>query len=269
MQFDIHTFILGAVQGLCEFLPVSSSGHLALLQHFFGFRDENLVAFDLLLHCATVLVIMLFFWRDIAQIIAEWCGGWITGRRLSGWSYGWAIIIATVLTGIIGLPLRKVVDEVSTSPLFVGAGLIFTSFIMSLVPIISRTQKNASLLMIAVVVGIAQGVAVLPGVSRSGMTIAAGLLMGLGVNEAFRFSFLISVPAVLGASLLEALKVVKSPDAVFLPSGYMWAVLAAFVLGFLALGLMRRLVLAGKWAYFGFYCMIVGILAVLSSLEIF
>ena len=269
MQFDIHTFILGAVQGLCEFLPVSSSGHLALLQHFFGFRDDNLVAFDLLLHCATVSVIVIFFWRDIWQIITEWFGGWITGKRLSGWSYGWAIIIATILTGIIGLPLRKVVDTASSSPLFVGAGLIMTAFIMALVPLISKTQKNSSLLSIAVAVGIAQGIAVLPGVSRSGMTIAAGLFMGLGVSEAFRFSFLVSVPAVLGASLLEALKAARGTEAVFLPSGYLWAVLAAFLLGFMALGLMRKLVLAGKWAYFGFYCLIVGALAVLSSLEIF
>ncbi len=269
MQFDIHTFILGAVQGLCEFLPVSSSGHLALLQHFLGFRDENLVAFDLLLHCATVLVIMIFFWRDIWQIIIEWCGGWFTGKRLSGWSYGWAIIIATIITGIIGLPLRKIVDEMSASPLYVGCGLIFTAMVMAVVPVMSRSSKNPSLLSIAIAVGIAQGIAVLPGVSRSGMTIAAGLVMGLGVSEAFRFSFLISVPAVLGASLLEALKVMKGSEGVFLPAGYLWAVLAAFVLGFLALGLMRRLVLAGKWAYFGFYCLIVGAIAVLSSLEMF
>lgn len=269
MQFDIQTFILGAVQGLCEFLPVSSSGHLALLQHFFGFRDENLVAFDLLLHCATVLVILIFFRRDIWQIIIEWLGGWFTSKRLSGWSYGWAIIISTIITGALGLPLRKIVDAMSSSPLYVGCGLIFTALVMSVVPVISRSSKNSSLMSIAVVVGIAQGIAVLPGVSRSGMTIAAGLVMGLGVSEAFRFSFLISVPAVLGASLLEALKVIKGTEGVFLPTGYLWAILAAFVLGFLALGLMRRLVLAGKWAYFGFYCLIVGVLAVLSSLEIF
>lgn len=269
MQFEFQTFILGVVQGLCEFLPVSSSGHLALLQHFFGFGDENLIAFDLLLHCATVLVILIFFWPDIWQIIVEWLGGWFSSKKLSGWSYGWAIIIATIITGILGLPLRKVVDEMSSSPLYVGCGLIFTALVMAFVPVISRDGRNSSLLSIAVVVGIAQGVAVLPGVSRSGMTIAAGLLMGLGVSEAFRFSFLISVPAVLGASLLEALKVIKGTEGVFLPNGYVWAVAAAFVLGFLALGLMRRLVLAGKWAYFGFYCLIIGVLAVLSSLNIF
>lgn len=265
----LKTFILGAVQGICEFLPVSSSGHLALLQNFFGFGNENLVAFDLLLHCATVLVIVIFFFRDIINILADWFSGWFTTKRRSGWAYGWAVLIASFLTALIGLPLRKVVDEISASILYVGCGLIFTAVIMAFVPVISRGRKNASLLKIAVFVGIAQGIAVLPGVSRSGMTIAAGLFMGLGIAEAFRFSFLISVPAVLGASLLEALKILKAPESIFLPEGWAYAVIGAFVLGFASLGLMRKLVLAEKWPYFGLYCFIVGTAAILLSLNIF
>lgn len=269
MILMFHTIILGTVQGLCEFLPVSSSGHLALLQHFFGFGEENLVAFDLLLHCATVLVIVIFFWRDIWQILAEWFGGWLSHKRHSGWAYGWAILIATLITGIIGLPLRKVVDEMSSSPLYVGCGLIFTAIVLAFVPLISRSNRNSSLLKIAIAVGIAQGFAVLPGVSRSGMTIAAGLFMGLGVSEAFRFSFLVSVPAVAGASMLEALKLIRGKEALFLPDGTVWAVIAAFVFGLAALGIMRRLVLAGKWAYFGLYCLVAGAAAVLLSLQVF
>ena len=265
----LKTFILGAVQGICEFLPVSSSGHLALLQNFFGFGNENLVAFDLLLHCATVLVILIYFFSDIVNILYDWFGGWFTSKKRSGWSYGWAILIASFLTALIGLPMRKVVDEVSSSIFYVGCGLIFTALIMLIVPIISRHRQNSSLLKIAVIVGIAQGIAVLPGVSRSGMTIAAGLFMGLGISEAFRFSFLISVPAVLGASLLEALKMLKSPEAIFLPEGWLYAVIGAFVLGFASLSLMRKLVLAEKWAYFGIYCLLVGILAILTTQHIF
>ena len=94
----------------------------------------------------------------------------------------------------------------------------------------------------------------------------AGLLMGLGVSEAFRFSFLISVPAVLGASLLEALKMFKSGEAVFLPEGTLWAVIAAFVFGFAALGVMRKLVVAGKWGYFSLYCFIIGVCAIVFTL---
>lgn len=264
----LQTIILGVVQGLCEFLPVSSSGHLALLQHFFDFTEgDNLVAFDLLLHCATVLVIVIFFRRDIVKILADWFGGWFSPkiRKRPGWLYGWAVLIATFLTGLVGLPLRKSVDFVSGEIFYIGCGLIFTSLVMLIVPLISKRRINSSFMKIAVCVGLAQGFAVLPGVSRSGMTIMAGLLMGLGVSEAFRFSFLISVPAVLGASLLEALKLFGSDDAVLLPDGYIFALIAAFVLGLLTLGIMRRFVLAGKWGYFAVYCFAVGCLAVLVS----
>ena len=261
----VQTVILGIVQGLCEFLPVSSSGHLALMQYFFGFGNENIAAFDLLLHVPTVLVIVIFFWRDILRILAEWFGGWFTKNKLSGWSYGWAILIATIMTAA-GLPLRKLVDEFSSSPFYVGMGLIFTALIILIVPLISRKNKNASLMKIAVVVGLAQGIAVLPGVSRSGMTIMAGLLMGLGVSEAFRFSFLISVPAVLGASLLEALKLWKSGEALLLPDGTLWACIAAFVFGFIALTTMRKLILSGKWGYFSLYCFVVGVSAIFFTL---
>ena len=265
----IKTLILGAVQGLCEFLPVSSSGHLALLQNFLGFTYENanndLVAFDLLLHCATVLVIIIYFWRDIFRILFQWLTGWFSKKRLSGWSYGWAILIASFFTAIIGLPLRKTVNLISGMPLYVGIGLIFSALIMTFVPLISEGKKNSSLLKIAVFVGIAQGIAVLPGVSRSGLTIAACLFMGLSASESFRFSFLISVPAVLGASLLEALKIFGNDSNIFLPEGYIFALIAAFVLGLLALSLMRKLVLAGKWGYFGVYCLIIGSAAIYLS----
>ena len=265
----LQTIILGAVQGLCEFLPVSSSGHLALLQNLFGLANNNLVAFDLLLHCATVLVILIFFWRDIIKILADWFGGWFSPkiRKRPGWAYGWAVLIATFMTGVIGLPLRKAVDFISGDIFYIGLGLIFTAMVMLTVPLISKRRVNSSFIRIAICVGIAQGVAVLPGVSRSGMTIMAGLLLGLGVSEAFRFSFLISVPAVLGGSFLEAMKLLKSGEPVFLPDGYIFALITAFVLGLTALGLMRRLVLAGKWGYFGLYCLVIGCMAIFLSLS--
>ncbi len=273
MSFDIQTFVLGLVQGICEFLPISSSGHLALLQHFFGFGDlgENLVAFDLLLHCATVLVILIYFRAKIFRVICDWLCGWFSQekRKSWGWAYAWQIIIATFMTGLIGLPLRKIVDAMSDSPLAVGCGLIFTAIVLSFLPVSSSRPRSKSLFAIALAVGFAQGLAVLPGVSRSGMTIAAGIFMGLGLTEAFEFSFLISVPAVLGASLLEFLKLLKNPDAIFLPDGYVWACVIAFVAGFAALNIMRRLVLLGKWAYFGLYCLVIGAAAILFSLEIF
>ena len=258
----LHSLILGAVQGLCEFLPVSSSGHLALFQIFMGF-DENMLTFDILLHFATLLAVVLYFWRDILQILADWFGGWFSGKRRSGWSYGWAVIIASIITAVIGLALKSTAEKFSESLTLVGAGEIFTGLVLILIPILSSSRGNSSLLKIAIAVGIAQGIAVLPGVSRSGMSIAMGLFMGLGITEAFRFSFLISIPAILGATLLECVKFMKSGEAVFLPEGYMAGAVIAFVLGLGALIFMRRLVNAKNWAYFGIYCLIVGVIAVL------
>lgn len=258
------SIILGAVQGLCEFLPVSSSGHLALFQIFMGF-DENMLTFDILLHFATLLAVVLYFWRDIVQILTDWFGGWFSQKKRSGWSYGWAVLIASAVTAVIGLGLKSTAEKFSESLILVGAGEIFTGLVLILIPFFASSRKNSSLLKIALAVGLAQGVAVLPGVSRSGMSIAMGLFMGLGITEAFRFSFLISIPAILGATLLECLKFMKSGGAIFLPDGYMAGALIAFVLGLLSLILMRRLVNAKNWAYFGVYCLIVGTSAVFLS----
>ena len=259
----LHSIILGAVQGLCEFLPVSSSGHLALFQIFMGF-DQNMLTFDILLHFATLLAVVLYFWRDIWQILRDWFSGWF-GKRRSGWSYGWAIIIASFITAVVGLALKSTAEKFSESLILVGAGEIFTGIILVMIPLLSSSRRNSSLLSIAVFVGLAQGIAVLPGVSRSGMSIAMALFMGLGISEAFRFSFLISIPAVLGATLLECVKFMKSGEAVFMPEGYILGAFVAFVLGLLALILMRRLVNAKNWALFGVYCLIVGGLAVFLS----
>ena len=220
MDFSLQLFVLGIVQGLCEFLPISSSGHLALLQIFFGFGAESgqALVFDLLLHCATMLVVFIFFHREIAVIASEWCRGWFSreSRKKDGWAWGWYILIGTVVTGLVGLPLKGMVEKMMDSPMAVGCGLLATAGTLAIVPLlVEREGEHKNLhsrgeplsgLRIALVVGLVQGLAVLPGVSRSGATIAAGLIMGLAVEEAFCFSFLLSVPAVLGASLLEAVK---------------------------------------------------------------
>ena len=262
-----ETLILGVVQGLCEFLPVSSSGHLALLQNFFGFSNlgEKMVAFDLLLHFATVISLIIYFRREVWQVLREWFAGFV-GEKKFGWYYGWAILLASVMTAVIGLPMRDIVNMISASPLYVGCGLIFTAVILASVPVLSRGDKRASLLKAAIVVGIAQGIAVLPGVSRSGMTIAASILMGMELSEAFNFSFMISIPAILGANLLEVLKFFKSGEPAFMPEGWQWSCVAAFVLGLAALGIMRRLVASEKWPYFGIYCFVLGTVAIVVSL---
>lgn len=264
--FSWETLVLGVVQGLCEFLPVSSSGHLALLQNHFGWGGEGLLAFDLLLHCATLLAVLIFFRSDLCRLALEWFRGWGSeeARGHEGWRYGWGILAATVATGLVAMPLRDVVDSAMRSQIAVGSGLLVTAGLLFLVPLFPEREKKLYL-RASIFVGIVQGLAVFPGVSRSGSTIAACLLMGLAVGEAFRLSFLVSIPAILGASLLEGLKLWRNAGARSLPEGWGWAVLAAFILGWAALKLMRRLVLSGRWVYFGIYCLLLGIFAVVSS----
>ena len=267
MEFDPHTFILGIIQGLCEFLPLSSSGHLALLQTFFGFSQDGLLVFDLLLHCSTVLVVLIFFRQDILRLMSGWTQGLFSRavRKREEWAYAWCGLLAVAATGAVGLPLKGVVERMMSSPIAVGCGLLVTAGLLFLVPLFMDRKMRLSPGK-ALLIGLVQGLAVLPGVSRSGSTIAMGLILGLAVEEAFRFSFLISVPAVLGASLLEGIRAWRS-GVVLLPQGWLWAALAAFFLGWLALKLLHRLVLSGRWAYFGIYCLLLGCAAILTGLK--
>ncbi|MDR1874566.1 MAG: undecaprenyl-diphosphate phosphatase [Synergistaceae bacterium] len=265
MGFDRYTLILGAVQGLTEFLPISSSGHLALLQMFFDFRSSGLLAFDLILHCATTLAVLIFFRNDVVRLLTQWLRGF-TGseaRASEGWTTGWAILAGTVATGVLALPLKGLVETAMRSYIAVGAGLLTTAGLLCIVPLLPKRNRALSI-RVAVLVGIAQGLAVFPGVSRSGTTIMAALALGLAAPDAFRLSFLMSIPAIMGASLMEYLKVLRT--SVVLPDGWLLSAAVAFLLGCLSLALLRRLVLSGKWAYFGIYCFLLGVFAIMSEI---
>lgn len=266
MSHSLQVLTLGVLQGGTEFLPVSSSGHLALLQNMWSLPQEGLLAFDLLLHCATTLAVLLFFRKDIVVLASEWFKGFFQpqARQESGWRYGWYILAATVLTAIVALPLKNTVEAAMASRLAVGFALVLTGVLLSLVPLIPVQNKSLSL-KIALFIGLAQGLAVFPGISRSGLTITAALFMGLSLTEAFRFSFLVAIPAIAGATILEAVKFSKNEQFI-LPAGWVLAVISAFVVGYFCLALLRRLVVSGKWAYFGFYCVLLGLFAIVSDL---
>ncbi|MDR1621903.1 MAG: undecaprenyl-diphosphate phosphatase [Synergistaceae bacterium] len=263
MDSTWQILVLGVVQGVTEFLPISSSGHLALLQTFFELPAGNLLAFDLMLHCATVLAVMLFFREDIAAIGTQWCRGLFLkkARETEGWRCAWLILAGTVVTAVVALPLEGAVEKAMSSRFAVGVGLLVTAGLLCLVPLVPERQKALSL-RTALLVGLVQGLAVFPGVSRSGSTLAVALFMGLTGRDAFRLSFLMSIPAILGASLLEAVYILRHPFSV-LPDGCFWAALIAFALGCLSLAFLRRLVLSGKWPYFGLYCFLLGLTVIM------
>ena len=265
----LQALCLGVLQGITEFLPVSSSGHLALAQHLFGLREPQLF-FDVAVHGGTLMAVFLVFHSDLLQILKD-CFSFFGNSRPSpilstgsasptGVKMALMILVGSVPTALIGLLLRDVVERLFTSPAMVGIFLWTTGLflIWSRWPRFNRVEQDTPNVLSALVIGLAQGGAISPGLSRSGVTITVGLLLGLRPELAFRFSFLLSIPAILGALVLEGYHVAGNHPG--------WHVLAvgffsAFLVGWAALLLLRSVVKKGKLFYFAPYCFAVGSLA--------
>lgn len=265
-MMNTQVIILGLIQGFTEFLPVSSSGHLALAQIFFG-TQIPVLSYDLVLHVATTAATVLFFMGDIVLLLKEWLSGFVSskGRRSYGWSVGWAVAAGTVITGLIGFVMKDFVETAIQNSLLVGLGLVFTGLILILSRFLRIGIGRVGILD-GIFVGIAQGIAVLPGVSRSGMTMIAGQTVGLSREETFRFSFLLSIPAILGATAFQVTEVAGWDEFVSsLPQGWYIGAMAAFFSGLAALVILRKLVMESKWWLLGIYCLALGLLTVIIS----
>jgi len=247
---------LGALQGMTEFLPVSSSGHVAIAAHFFHI-EENSLALVILLHLGTLLATVLLFRRDLAALVIEGFAALRAPTRLRATTQGralTAIVIATVMTAVLGLLLRKLAETFAEDLHLVGYGLLVSAAFL----LASGTSRGTSAEVTwwqAVGIGVMQGVAVLPGVSRSGVTIAVAMLLGVQGNAAFRFSFLLSVPAIIGAALLEA----SGAGGLGSMGLHAWVGGAvAFVTGYLSLVILRYIVLVGRMWTFAIYLLPLG-----------
>ncbi len=234
----IQALLLGLVQGLTEFLPISSTAHLVVVQNWFGLTEPP-VTFDIVIHLATALATVLVLWPLIKRL----------SLRLIK-----LIVIAMVPTGILGLYFNRWNELIFGSLLFTAITLIINGLLLLLPNFFKRKQSNLNN-QSAVIIGISQGLAVLPGISRSGSTIVAGLLFGLKPEEAYNFSFLISLPAIAAAQVLQIndLRFAGSEMA-----NYGLGFLAAFISGYLALLWLRRLVSRGQLTGFAYYCLILG-----------
>jgi len=269
-----QAIILGIVQGLTEFLPVSSSGHLVLFQHLFGFTEAELL-FDVILHLGTLVAVFIFFRQDISAMILSvlrYCkmvfktGSFSPPNEDSDFRLALLIIIGSIPTAIIGLLFRKIADQLFSSVLISGSMLILTGIILFFTRFVKSSTKDVSLFSIkdSLIIGISQGLAVMPGLSRSGTTMATGLFLGLNHVTAARYSFLLSIPAILGASLLSFRNLAGNTHISL--TAYLAGALVACITGYLALNFLFYIVRRGRLHYFSPYCIAIGIFSLIIGL---
>ncbi|MBQ3724993.1 MAG: undecaprenyl-diphosphate phosphatase [Oscillospiraceae bacterium] len=268
------SLLLGVIQGLAEFLPISSSGHLALAQHLLGVNTEVPAFFDVLLHLGTLLAVLVAYWGDVVEIVQEFFRG--VGDVIHGTTPTPVpparrmilLIIVGTLPLFAILPIHKKVQALGDSMVFIGMALVVTGFLLFACDLVYRghkTERSATLLD-ALLVGVGQALATMPGISRSGMTISAGCFLGFERSFAVRFSFLLSIPAVLGANILSLKDALEAGvDWAAVPV-YLAGVVASAVVGYACIRLLKLIAQKGRFGGFAYYCWAVGLLTLLLNL---
>ena len=261
----LQALVLGIIQGLTEYLPVSSSGHLAIGSYLFGIEGEENLAFTVLVHVATVMSTFVVLWKEIDWILK----GLFKFKMNDETKYFLNIVVSMIPIGIVGVFFKDKVEEIFGSGLLiVGCCLLLTAALLTFSYYAKPRQRENISMKDAFIIGLAQACAVLPGLSRSGSTIATGLLLGNKKEKLAQFSFLMVIPPILGEALLDVLKAAKGEEAFgdisVLP--LVVGFIAAFVSGCLACKWMINIVKKGKLIYFGIYCAIAGAVTIVCSL---
>ena len=271
----LSSFLLGLVQGIAEFLPISSSGHLAIAQNLLGMSDAGTVPefFDVLLHLGTLVAVFVAYWADIKDMVLEFfrgAGDLIhhstpnpvpPARRLI------LLIILGTLPLFVVLPVKDAVQSLSNSMVFIGAALIVTGVLLFVSDRVKKGRKNerTATWLDVLIIGLGQAIATMPGISRSGMTITTGCFVGFERKFAVRFSFLLSIPAVLGANILSLADAAKAGINWAEVPVYLVGVVTAAVVGYLCIRLLRFIADRGKFGAFAYYCWAVGVLTLVLN----
>ena len=279
-----EAIFLGFIQGIAEFLPISSSGHLAIFKSFFNLSEIG-VAFDVLLHLGTLVAVFIVYWKDIVQlikdgigIIVDSCfnvyaavknrmGSRLEYRNILSTSYrkfALLVIVSTIPTGIIALLAKDLIDAASRTMIIPGICLLITGVLLLIADILpdgKKTPKKATFGN-ALFIGITQGIATLPGLSRSGTTITAGLLSGFRRDFAVKYSFIMSIPAILGAVVLEVKDLFTVNTTTTEMVNYAVGTLVAGIVGFICIKTMLVVVKNKKFKYFAYYCFLAGTIAI-------
>lgn len=271
-----EAIILGLVQGLAEFLPISSSGHLALLQQAFGIHEDKVLLFAVLLHVGTLISVFIVYWKDIWELIVELCltiRDLCTGKGLRLAErpirkLGVMIIVATIPTAIIGLVFSDFFDSLYNSVIPIGVGLIITGFLLIFAE--KKGEGNRGIQQMnfrnAIFIGLVQGVAICPGISRSGSTLFGSLICNLDRKFAVKFVFLISIPSILGSAVLEAPAALEAGVTAAEAGPVLVGMLVAAVSGLVAIKTMIKIVSDKKLSYFSYYVWALGLFVVLYGI---
>ncbi|MCX8084897.1 MAG: undecaprenyl-diphosphate phosphatase [Calditerrivibrio sp.] len=257
----LESILLGVLQGLTEFLPISSSGHLVIAQSLLKNFQEPSLLYDTILHFATFCTVLLYFRNRISRLIKAALGFFLPKYRIIYYDnkrFLWAIFAASIPTAIIGLFLKKYSETLFNTTVYAGYGLIITSILLILSD--RFNGRNPVDTKKGFWVGVMQGIAVIPGISRSGSTISVALMLGIKREEAVEFSFLMALPAVFGATLLQVkdITTIESEQIIF----YIVGAIAAFVSAFFAIHIMIKIVKKANLKFFALYCLILGIITV-------
>ena len=247
----IEATLLGIIQGLTEFLPISSSGHLVIGQKLLGITVAGNV-FEVILHLGTLVSVLIVFWEDIWQLITSL-------KSALTQKYIFAIAVGTLPAVIVGLLFKDVITEafenirvVSTTLLITGIILLTTKFIKTRMIDISIGR--------GLLIGIAQAMAIVPGISRSGMTISLGMHLGIAPDKAAKFSFLLGIPAIVGAGFLTGFDLIKSSEPILPVSVLIVGFLSSLLVGWISLKWLLGLIRLGKFHWFGVYCILIGMI---------
>lgn len=273
----ISAVFLGFIQGVAEFLPISSSGHLSVLQNFFHFQtiEQGHMLFDVLLHIGTLAAIVVAYWKDIVDIVLDSIG-WVQNVRtrlpMDKRGYPGARLLVMLFFGTLPLfvilPVNDMIERLYYKSGFIGAAFILTGCMLWVSDRMPRGKKTLQSMTIkdALLIGLCQAVATIPGISRSGSTITAGIATGQKRSDAMKYSLLMSLPAVLGANFLTFLDALK--DGIIwseLPV-YLLGTAVAFGVGYVSIRLLQRILNKGKFGYFSYYLWGVGLIVLIASI---
>ena len=257
----LQAIILGLVQGLGEFLPISSSAHLVLVPWFFGWTDPGLT-FDIALHLGTLFAVVLYFWKDWWQLITK---GLTEVRSVQGRLF-WYLAAASIPGGIAGFLLEKEAETIFRAPMLIAGMLIVMGGFLYWAD--RKSSKTTGINQISfgtsILIGVSQALAIIPGVSRSGITMTAGLLLGLTREGAARFSFLLSAPIIFGAALVKLPRVMADPS--MMSADFLTGVLISCITGIASIGFLLRYVQTKNFLPFVWYRFILGALVFVVAL---